>query len=633
MPDAFFVALEKTQETYRKYRVARDFAEFDATGRDPAWAVDGKSFAIMCLIRHRELAPDKALAEYNRYVEVYGAPAVKEIAERLRRTPRRGGAIQDLASLRLVRSRTSLVENMAEKAALTELVPQGFNVVSSSSPMAALTALLNAVDPRGFLIGELRNRQRGQDWDEAFRRYRQWEAAFGKESVLRMARSVIGSPGRYDAIVKVPGAGQEVFRVPFGAFVALAQQNPKGYVRIAIAYKLNTYSPTAIQAEYDRLASRRGEAALLDTATLFAKVGFMRPSQLSAEQRRLQSAPLETGGAYDLLLSVLTETKTPALDVVAAQVTNPRYTAWAAFQPGAAVTLLTTTGTRQARGPAVQPVGEELWVLKSVTQDAVQLEYTRSRGGRPLQNDVRSFVSGGHREQFSRPWINDANFPGRGEVQEKSGMEDLSLNGRTYRTRWMQRIDRAGPLSQTTTAWVSDDIPGGLVKILTETTNSTGATTSTETVLKEALGTRTPGAKSALAALEKVYPAGSGTAPVPAAAQIELAQNRPALPTKGTRGAIMTIEQLRAASAPRAPSESTQQPPQAAVASPSAKPSPGRSPSPAPSIGRPAAEPPRDIAGCWTYNGVPVRIEADGRVTGFVQPGRAAWFGVRIRCQ
>jgi len=209
----------------------------------------------------------------------------------------------------------------------------------------------------------------------------------------------------------------------------------------------------------------------------------------------------------------------------AAAIQNPRYVSWAGYRPGATATLVGRRWTEQDAGVNVydprstrpvpparssqEMISQETWVLESVSAEGAIVRYRRSGPAGPSERDYvdrAGFPASGHREQMGRPWINEGNLSAHGKLTEDQGEGDCGV-ARLGRCRWLSQTDSAADFSQTTTVWLSDEVPGGLVRQVTETRGRTGSASFFEVRLENWTGTRDPAAKaSALEALARAYP-------------------------------------------------------------------------------------------------------------------------------
>jgi hypothetical protein len=198
-PAQVLSAIGARSAAYEKYRIARDFAEFDRESRDPSWVTDGRTFAIMSLMRGRRLQPDEAAAEYQVLITLFGASTVDGAGEQLRRARRRVGMLQDLAGFGLASDRTVARANA--------FAPAGHVVVQGPSLLEGLIAVMAKSDPRAFLARTMHDST--GSWRPTAEAYGLWTAAVGEQVLLDTVRKVMAAPARYSGLLQVPELERE----------------------------------------------------------------------------------------------------------------------------------------------------------------------------------------------------------------------------------------------------------------------------------------------------------------------------------------------------------------------------------------------------------------------------------------
>src|SRR5262249_4160318 len=151
-------ALTKSEPKYRQYRLMRDFAEFDAAGHDPAWVTDGRSFVIMAFVRFNQATIPEAVAEYEALVEANGENRVRDLGEKLRRSPRKDGRLQNLESLGLAKQVVPVPNDAAAVQRSNGIIPAGYTLTPSDDSLRALLRLLGSDNPRQYLKNLIRDR-------------------------------------------------------------------------------------------------------------------------------------------------------------------------------------------------------------------------------------------------------------------------------------------------------------------------------------------------------------------------------------------------------------------------------------------------------------------------------------------
>lgn len=168
----------------------------------------------------------------------------------------------------------------------------------------------------------------------------------------------------------------------------------------------------------------------------------------------------------------------PTTDPPRDQVVNPQYRTWAAFSVGTIVTLRSITETT---GSSSVTTTTTTYKLQERTDDLVMIEMqtnTKRHDGAEIVTPPEKFrhpklitlAPGVSKEEFGKPPKSAAH-----------GEETLTIGGKTYQTRWHTGKDRSEGGEVTVKVWSCDDVPGGLVKSVTETPG-VGKTTTIELV-------------------------------------------------------------------------------------------------------------------------------------------------------
>ena len=297
--DRLLPALANGRGAYEKYHRARDFGELDAAGRELEWVRDARTFTIMAGIRHAELSPPAAEAEYAEMVRVFGQQHVDREANRLLSAPRVKGRLVDLRPLRL-----ALPTGTSQG---DPLLDPGIAVIDADDPLTALRALVGRDDPDRFLKSTIRLYDRRTSWRDVSRMSDELTAAYGRQAILDIAATLMRAPRRASGAFE-HGTPDPRPAAPFYAIVSsAARRDPKGLVRATITVGLRTDAEDRIAPEYARLVALKGEPALLEAARQVVALAHARPDMMSSAA--IAAAPravLWGDQAYGLIVNVVT---------------------------------------------------------------------------------------------------------------------------------------------------------------------------------------------------------------------------------------------------------------------------------------------------------------------------------------
>jgi hypothetical protein len=154
---------------------------------------------------------------------------------------------------------------------------------------------------------------------------------------------------------------------------------------------------------------------------------------------------------------------------------NPEYAQWARFKPGTYVTLERKVVDRHQPPPGVveamaHPPGAEVMRINSklvdLDKDKAVLEERRIDLGEGSETEMPpdrvTLFANGEISNASDSLMEKA--PTQPTVKESEGDEDLTVMGNKIKTHWVETTIKTGPETLWSKDWLSDDVPGGLVK-------------------------------------------------------------------------------------------------------------------------------------------------------------------------
>lgn len=465
-------ALEESRPAYEHYRLARNWAEFAAEGRNLTDNPDDYLMYLTAMVRPWGMGTlsrnaeanllDRATAYRQALIDVFGKDAVTSATKRLMNAPRNKGAMLSPA-LRL-------------------------NGAEWTHPYLAFQALLGDGNPRSFLITLIASTAPKWDATAALTVYNRWVAAYGEKAILEAAERVRIAPKKMNRdaleLTAAQDFGVRIRTVPttswstdlYAAFEDLlsGKGEPRSALRAIIAFHDKLDSATSLDAAYGKfVAGHGGEQAV---ASALAKISALWTTPInlqSQEERELRGSlygALDPGDYYVPLTGILsnswTVTNASSPDVV----DNPLYVAWVKYPPGTAVTY----ATRELTGRKDDDSRGVLFstrLLKSADKDSVVVETGEKRFYLNSPSHGGSTRSVTFPARLNKSLIQDPDVPSPFKKAE-SGRETLELGGRNYacdRQRWIaDTSDTSTIRSETLTIWSSDEVPGGLVRRLLE---------------------------------------------------------------------------------------------------------------------------------------------------------------------
>ncbi len=143
-------------------------------------------------------------------------------------------------------------------------------------------------------------------------------------------------------------------------------------------------------------------------------------------------------------------------------VDSPLYKSWSAFKKGTTVTHRTVTGSGD-----YQTITTTTSTLAELSDEhaVVETQATVKRhDGTVLNNPPERFTN--PRRIPLAPGVKKEDFGKAGQIDE--GEATLDVGGKTYKTKWTKSKDRIESGAVFSTTWTCDEVPGGIVKSITE---------------------------------------------------------------------------------------------------------------------------------------------------------------------
>src|SRR5262245_18307148 len=160
------------------------------------------------------------------------------------------------------------------------------------------------------------------------------------------------------------------------------------------------------------------------------------------------------------------------------KIENPQYTSWAGFKPGTTVVHRTVT---KATGTDGETVTTSRYKLVELTADKAIVEVqnsTRRYDGHEANNPPEKFT---HRKYLLLPPGVRKDGVGKPAGVTAEGEETVRVGEKEYKAKWYRGNDRNEAGEMLTQVWSCPDVPGGLVRSVTDTP-AIGKTTTTELV-------------------------------------------------------------------------------------------------------------------------------------------------------
>ena len=171
--------------------------------------------------------------------------------------------------------------------------------------------------------------------------------------------------------------------------------------------------------------------------------------------------------ATRLALSVAVLAVWASVSIAEDKIDNPEYQAWAAFEPGASVTVRSVW--ESYRGTLVMLRTMKL-TSKTATEVTVEISGEAQASGKtatmPLVTRVIPATMDRPPDPAAKPKVTQ-------------GSEELTVAGKTLQCQWTESPMVTGGQTVVPKVWQSDQVPGGQVKMVSRTDGPNGLVTTT----------------------------------------------------------------------------------------------------------------------------------------------------------
>lgn len=161
------------------------------------------------------------------------------------------------------------------------------------------------------------------------------------------------------------------------------------------------------------------------------------------------------------------------------KIDNPEFVGWSKHKPGTTVTLKSSIMAGDAKSEStvkttlVEVGTDKLVVEVAVTSSVNGMEFKAP----PMKRDVPKTIA--LPAGAPNPKLDPTKKP-EGTVEE--GTETLKVGGADYKTKWYRTKNTAAGNTTEAKVWMSDEVPGGMVKMEANTTGTTASTIKMELV-------------------------------------------------------------------------------------------------------------------------------------------------------
>jgi hypothetical protein len=153
----------------------------------------------------------------------------------------------------------------------------------------------------------------------------------------------------------------------------------------------------------------------------------------------------------------------------AEQVDNPQYQSWSKFKPGTTVTMKSDS-VMKVQGNEMKNASTITTKLLDISPTEATVETTMLANGQESKLPPQKIPA--KTEKAAVP----ADAP---KADMKEGTDKVEIAGKTYNAKTVETTSDANGMKTTSKTWMSDEVPGGMLKM---ESNSTGSMESKTTM-------------------------------------------------------------------------------------------------------------------------------------------------------
>lgn len=159
------------------------------------------------------------------------------------------------------------------------------------------------------------------------------------------------------------------------------------------------------------------------------------------------------------------------------QVENPQYASWYKFKPGTMIAVQDTQASKVrtiiiVREISLVSVDKDKLVLQTATWTSVNGNKTYTL---PYRTDVPRLIPKSEDPSRGLP-------VGKSEGNVEEGTKTLTISGVEFKTKWYRNVDKFANKDYESQFWVSDEMPGKVVKSEVTDPGGGGAKVSMEVI-------------------------------------------------------------------------------------------------------------------------------------------------------
>jgi len=157
-------------------------------------------------------------------------------------------------------------------------------------------------------------------------------------------------------------------------------------------------------------------------------------------------------------------------------VENPQYKSWSAFKVGTVVKMQMNTSTKvgdmeMATKMAMTTTLKELTADKAVVEMVAEMDMNGTKTAMPAQKqEIPAKVAAGAASQPAGVTV----------TKKGEGDEEVAVGDKKYKCHWVENQMTSDQMEGTSKTWTCSDVPGGMVKMVSDTSKPMKSQTTME---------------------------------------------------------------------------------------------------------------------------------------------------------
>ena len=177
-----------------------------------------------------------------------------------------------------------------------------------------------------------------------------------------------------------------------------------------------------------------------------------------------------------MILATMVIGMTVSVALCADMVDNPQYKSWSGFKVGTVLKMQSTSAmkmgdTEMTTKMTMTSTLKELTPDKAVVEIVTEMDMNGTKTAMPAQKlEIPAKVAAGAASQPAGVTI----------TKKGEGDEEVAVGDKKYKCHWVENLMTSAQMESTSKVWTCSDVPGGTVKMVSDTTKPMTSKTTME---------------------------------------------------------------------------------------------------------------------------------------------------------